>query len=114
PASAAQLERLKALMIEGAQEGGVGFGYHLATTTGASPAEMLEMYALSTRLGAPNFIHMRSIGYATPLEAGHEIVEAARKTSASIHVVHINSSGLWETRPLLEFLQNAQRSGLDI
>lgn len=113
-ASAVQLERLKALMTEGAQAGGVGFGYHLATTTGASPAEMLELYALSVIMGAPNFIHIRSPGHATPLEAGREVIEAARTTGASIHIVHVNSSGLWETRPLLDALYTAQRAGLDV
>lgn len=114
PASAAQLERIKALMTEGARAGGLGFGYHLADTPGASPEEMLELYALSANLGLPNFIHIRSIGQVSPLEAGREVIAAAGKTGASIHVVHINSSGLWETRPLLDALYEARRAGLDI
>lgn len=114
PASPAQLERITALMTEGARAGGLGFGYHLADTPGASPAEMLELYSLSKRLDLPNFIHIRSIGQVTPLEAGREVIDAARKTGATIHVVHINSSGLWETRPLLDALYEAQRAGLDV
>lgn len=113
-ASPAQLERIKALLAEGVQAGGLGFGYHLAVTPGASPAEMLEMFSLSKHLGVPNFIHIRSIGQVTPLEAGREMIEGAGRTGAAVHVVHVNSSGLWETRPLLDALYEAQRTGLDI
>jgi Amidohydrolase family len=109
-----QRSKIEALFKQGLSDGGLGFGFHLAATPGASPAEMLSYYDLSAKEGVNNFVHIRSLGQVTPLEAGREVVHAAEKTGASIHVVHINSSGLWETKELLDVLYDAQQKGLNI
>lgn len=109
-----QRTKIETLFKQGLRDGGLGFGFHLAATPGASPAEMLSYYDLSAKEGVSNFVHIRSLGQVTPLEAGREVVHAAEKTGASIHVVHINSSGLWETKELLGVLYDAQQKDLNI
>lgn len=109
-----QREEMATRLRQGLMEGGLGFGFHLATTPGANIAEMLEFYRLSAQEKVPNFIHIRSVGQVSPMEAGREVIHAAQSTGASIHVVHINSSGLWETKGLLNILYDAQKNGLDI
>jgi hypothetical protein len=102
------------LFHQGLKEGGLGFGHHLANTPGASVAEMLDLYQQAEREKVANFIHIRSFGQVSPTAAGHEVVDAAETTGASVHVVHLNSSGVWEMMGLLEILDKAQQKGLDI
>ena len=105
---------MASLLRQGLKEGGLGFGYHLATTAGATQEEMLGFYELSVQENVTNFIHIRSFGQVTPTEAGQEVVAAAEATEASIHVVHVGSSGVWEINGLLDVLNKAQQKGLDI
>ena len=109
-----QRAELKKLIRQGLKEGALGIGYHLVYTPGADVSEMLELYALSAQEKVTNFIHIRSLGQVSPTQSGKEVVHAAKKTGASIHVVHVNSSGLWETEELLSILSDAQENGLDI
>ncbi len=114
PLSRPQLSRLKQLLREGLDEGGIGFGYHLANTPGADRSEMRELYAFSVQQRVPNFIHIRSLGAATPTEAAQEVITAARDTGASIHMMHVNSSALWETKEVIAMVDDARRAGLDV
>lgn len=109
-----QRAELKKLIRQGLDEGGLGIGYHLVYTPGSDVSEMLDLYALSAQEKVTNFIHIRSLGQVTPIESGKEVVHAAETTGASIHVVHVNSSGLWEAKELLGILSDAQKKGLDI
>lgn len=114
PLAPGQLERIEQLLRQGLDEGGIGFGFHLATTPGADRDEMRALYAFSAEQAVPNFIHIRSVGSVTPTEAVQEVIDAARDTKASIHMMHINSSGMWETPKMLTLIDDAQRSGLDV
>ncbi|NIB38419.1 amidohydrolase family protein [Pseudomaricurvus alkylphenolicus] len=109
-----QHAKVKQLLHQGLKEGGLGIGYHLVYTPGSNVAEMLDLYEFSARQQVTNFVHIRSLGQVSPIQSGHEIVHAAATTGASIHVVHINSSGLWETRELLNILSEAQKNGVDV
>ena len=48
------------LMEQGLRDGGIGFGFGLSYTPGASHRELLELFDLATRYAAPSFIHLRS------------------------------------------------------
>jgi N-acyl-D-aspartate/D-glutamate deacylase len=109
-----QRAELKRLVRQGLQEGGLGIGYHLVYTPGSDVSEMLDLYTLSAQEKVTNFIHIRSLGQVSPTQSGREVVHAAATTGASIHVVHVNSSGLWETKELLDILSEAQKNGLDV
>lgn len=110
----AERAAISRLLIQGLEEGGLGFGYHLAITPGASHGEMLDLYRLSVTRSVPNFVHVRSFGQVSPLLAGMEVVSAASSLGASMHIVHLNSSGLWETAELLDLVEEAWRGGLDV
>ena len=114
PSTLTQRQQMAALLNEGLEQGGLGFGFHLATTTGADVNEMLYFYRLSAEKNVTNFVHIRSVGQVSPIQAGSEVVNAAVATGANIHVVHINSSGLWQTKELLALLSAAQNNGLGI
>ncbi len=113
-ATPGQMDAMKKLVAQEIDAGGLGIGYHLVVTPGSDVNEMLDFYALSARKKVANFIHIRSVGQVSPIESGREIIHAAKTKGASIHVVHINSSGLWETRELLDMLYKAQKQGLDV
>jgi len=112
PATPEQLDSMSDLLSQGLSEGGVGLGYHLAVTPGADVDEMLYFYQFSAEKNVGNYVHIRSFGSVSPTEAGREVVAAAEKTGAAIHVVHIGSSGLWETRDVLDILYTGQQKGL--
>jgi len=109
-----QRAQMDALIYKGLKQGAVGIGYHLAYTPGADHEEMLHFYEFSAKEKVPNFVHYRSIGQVTPLEGAREIIDGAEKTGAAIHAVHVNSSGLWQTREVLELLEGGQKRGLDV
>ena len=65
----------------------------LAYTPGAEPDEVRAVFALAAERKVPCFVHVREqerVGDAGPLE---EVIEHAKATGASLHVVHINSCG---------------------
>ena len=113
-ADAAKIQQMTDVINSEIEDGAIGIGFHLAATPGADHQEMLHFYGLASKLNAPSFVHFRSVGQVSPSEGALELVDAAQKTDARIHMVHINSSGLWETNEVLEILQSAQGDGLNI
>ena len=48
------------------------------------------------------------------ISAMQEVIANAVATGASLHIVHANSSSLWNIEPILEMIGGAQSRGLDI
>ena len=48
------------------------------------------------------------------IEAIHEMIGNAAAAAASVHIVHIGSSGLHQVPTLLEMIHGAQKSGVDV
>jgi dihydroorotase len=114
PTTLTQRHQMDRLIRSQLRDGAVGIGYHLAGTPGADYGEMLHFYGLSAEERVPNFVHIRSVGQVAPAEAAAEVVKAAELTGASIHVVHVNSSGLWDTAEVLSQLDAARAKGMDV
>ncbi|MBT9469915.1 MAG: amidohydrolase family protein [Pseudomonadota bacterium] len=114
PSDAAERLRMIDLVGKELDDGAVGVGYHLATTPGADTAELSALFAAAAQRSAPNFIHIRSVGQVTPSTAAREVIAIAKSTGASVHIVHVNSSGLWDTADILTQVKEAQRTGLDV
>ncbi len=116
-ATSEELERLVALLARGLDEGALGVGMGLAYTPGARRGEALRVFELAAREEVPVFAHVRSAGEIEPgssIEAVQEVIANAVATGASLHVVHITSSGGRQTPMLIEMIEGAQAHGLDI
>jgi len=117
PASAEQLGRLAALVRKGLDDGGLGIGMGIAYTPGATRSEIIETFRLAAERRLPVFTHVRSTGRIEPgssVEAMSEVIAAAAITGASLHIVHMNSSGARDAPECLRMVEGARARGLDV
>ena len=97
--------------------GALGIGFGIQYTPGARREEIHRLFELSAAEGVTNFVHVRYSGMVEPgssIEAVHEMIANVAATGASVHVVHIGSSGLGQVPTLLDMIEGAQRRGLDV
>ncbi|HXV64438.1 MAG TPA: amidohydrolase family protein [Vicinamibacteria bacterium] len=113
-ASASQLDELKALMVRGLEEGGLGFGLGITYTPGASREEILALFELAAANGVPIYVHTRGEGSGGTLGAFQEVIADAAVTGASLHIVHMNSSAGESARTTLGMIRGARERGLDV
>jgi dihydroorotase len=93
---------------EGLKAGAVSIGAGFAYTPAATRDELLAVAGLAAARRVPIHAHIR--GGVAGLE---EALTLAADTKASLHVVHINSTGAAETPALLRMIADAQKRGLD-
>lgn len=89
----------------------------LAYTPGATREESWQVFKLAAWHHLPIFVHVRSAGMVEPgssIEAVHEMLGNAAGSGASVHIVHIGSSGLRQTHVLLDMIDGARRRGVDV
>ena len=108
-ASTPEIAEMARRIDEGLRQGAVSMGLGPSYTAAATPWEILEMFRVAGRHHASVHVHIR--GGMAGLE---EVIAAAAITGAPLHVVHINSSGLAQTRELLQIIGEAQSRGLDV
>ena len=101
--------------------GGLGVGFGLQYTPGASHWEVIEAFRVAARFGAPCCVHIRGMGSPPPdsdrvggVEGLGEVIAAAAVTGAPLHICHISSVGLSATLELLEMVAGAAARGLDV
>lgn len=104
-----QIEEIALRIEEGLKEGALAVGFGWAYTPAASDDEIETIFRLADQYDAPAHMHVRS-----GLEGVSEAIEAARKTGASLHVVHANSSGGPDTVEFLRRIDQARQEGLDV
>lgn len=114
PSDAAERSRMIDLVGKELDDGAIGVGYHLAGTPGADTGELTVLFGAAAQRSAPNFIHIRSVGQVAPAAAAREVIAIAKSTGAGVHIVHVNSSGLWDTADVLTQVKEAQAAGLDV
>ena len=116
-ASEEELRRVEQLMERGLDQGGLGFGFGISYTPGASHEELWRLFATAAGRRAPVFIHLRSSG---AFRAGgaiapfQEAIANAATTGASLHIVHMNSSAGNQARVVLDLIRGAQAGGIDV
>jgi N-acyl-D-aspartate/D-glutamate deacylase len=108
-ASPAEIAQMARRIDEGLRKGAVGMGLGPSYTAAATQWEVLEMFRVAGRHHASVHVHIR--GGMAGLE---EVIAGAALTGAPLHVVHINSSGLAQTREMLQVIAEAQQRGLDV
>jgi N-acyl-D-aspartate/D-glutamate deacylase len=106
-------ERIEHGFRRGALAEGMGINY----TPGANRWEIVEMFRIAAKYGAPVHVHLRYAGLVEPesgLNGIEEVISAAAATGAPLHVVHITSMGLKDTPKLISMVEGAQKRGLDV
>jgi N-acyl-D-aspartate/D-glutamate deacylase len=112
-----EIDQMIAHLQRGLASGALGIGMGPAYTPGASREELLRVFELAARHKALAFIHMRSAGEVEPggsIDALQEVLANVSATGASVHIVHITSMGLRQTRRLLSMIDGARSRGLDV
>lgn len=109
-----RIEALARLLEQGIDEGGLGLGFGIAYTPGASRLELLRLFQVAARRGVPAYVHLREEDTGGTLGAFQEVIALAASTGASVHVVHLNSSAEEWAPVALEMLRGAVRRGLDM
>lgn len=114
-ANAEEIKIILSLIELGLDEGALGIGVPLDYMSAAVNDEELEaLFSLAAHRKVPLFIHIRMAGEVSDLSGFEEMVEMVRKTGASLHMVHITSTGLGRTPVYIDMMEQAQADGFDI
>lgn len=114
----AELDRMRALVAEGLEQGAVGLSSGLTYTPGmyAGEAELTELCRVVARYGGYYCPHHRSYG-AGALQAYEEMVALTREAGCALHLAHATMNfGVNRGRApeLLSLLDKALAEGADI
>ena len=112
-----ELAELQRLMEQGLRDGGIGFGFGISYTPGASHRELLALFGLAAGYAAPSFIHLRSSAAFTrggALAPFQEVIANAAVTGAPLHIVHLNSTAGARAEEALAMIRGAREQGLDV
>lgn len=109
-----QIVELTGLIGGGLDEGGLGIGFGITYTPGASRTEIYRVFQLGAARGAPAYVHLRGANSGGTLGGFQEVIANAAATGASLHIVHMNSSAGEMARTTLELIRGARERGLDI
>ena len=97
--SPAQLDRLLHLLETEEASGAIGIGVMLGYLPESDGEELIGVARLAARLGSVTTVHSRSSaahGPVTALDAVAELLAAAERTDAHLHLCHVNStSSTW-------------------
>ncbi len=114
PASARERQRLRALLHEGLDQGGLGIGLPLDYISEAVDADELRMiFEVAAARRVPIFVHIRRGVNGDP--AGlHEVIDLARSTGAAVHVCHVTHNAMRAIDAFLAAIRAARAEGLDV
>jgi N-acyl-D-aspartate/D-glutamate deacylase len=108
-ASATEVAEITRRIEDGLKKGAVSIGAGLPYTEAADPKEIMEVFRIARRRRVSIHVHIR------PGVAGlEEVLKAAAQSKASLHVVHLNSSGTSATPEMLRMIANARSQGTDV
>ena len=112
-----EIERIATSIRRGLDDGALGIGFGIQYVPGAGREEIIDMFAVGAEYDVTSFVHDRYFGLIEPgssVEAVQELIAGAAITGASIHMVHVGSSGLGQVPRILDMIEGAQNRGLDI
>ena len=109
-ATDAQTEQLGGAIRQGLADGALGVGFGINYTPGATPAEIEAMFAVAAEKKVPVFVHTRAFGIGPIREA----IGAAKKTGASLHIVHVGSSAGPDLPAALALIDSVRATGQDL
>jgi len=97
-------------MEKGLVDGALGIGMPHQYYPGVSRDEIFRLFQFAAEQQAPIYTHVREMGVA----GIQEVVANAVATGAPLHIVHMNSSSLWNYQTNLDLIMGAQDRGADI
>jgi dihydroorotase len=112
-----EIRQMESLIEQELGAGGLGIGFGLAYTPGASREEVYRLFALGARRRVTSFVHTRGGGEdhsGGMMDSMQELIADVATTGASLHFVHITSSSQKQTPLALELIDSARVRGLDI
>lgn len=101
---------LWAKLLQGLQDGALGIGMPHQYYPGVSRDEIFRLFQFAAEHAAPIYTHVREMG----VSGMQEVVANAIATGAALHIVHMNSSSLWDYQTNLELILGAQQRGADV
>ncbi len=118
PPSPEELERMKALVRQGMEEGAFGLGSSLiyAPAFYAKTDELVALAEVASAYGGRYISHLRSEGNRL-LEAVDELMEISRRGKLPAEIYHLKAAGKNNWPKMDEVIRNveaAQKAGLDI
>lgn len=112
-----EVRQIIAQVDSGLRQGGLGVGIPVGYSTETNRTEYWDVALLAARRNVPVFTHVRSKNARDPhsaVEAFGEVIAAAATTGASMHLCHINSSGLRDVPRLVGMISKAQSFGVPV
>ena len=116
-ATAEELAQVEKDVEQGLRRGALAVGMGINYTAAATHDEIVDVFRIAAKYGAPVHVHLRHAGLKEPttgLVGIEEVIAAAATTGAPLHVVHITSMGLKNTPTLIAMVEGAQKRGLDV
>ncbi len=109
-----QVAQLSTLMQQGLEEGGLGYGFGITYTPGASRGEILALFQSAAAMDVPAYVHMRAAQTGASLGPFQEVIANAASTGAPLHIVHLNSSAGEDAAEALSMIRGAREHGIDV
>ena len=97
-------------LAQGLAEGALGIGMAHQYYPGASLDEILDVFKFAAEEDVTIYTHVRDMA----ISAMQEVIANAVATGASLHIVHANSSSLWNIGPVMELVDGVQNRGFDV
>jgi N-acyl-D-aspartate/D-glutamate deacylase len=115
-ASAAEVKQTLDDVREGLDERALGIDMGIAYLPHTTREEIYSIFKLAAERRTPIYVHMRNPGAVEPgmMDSLQEAIGNAAAAGAPLHIVHITSLALRQTRLALEIIDGAKRRGLDI
>lgn len=95
---------------DGLAAGALGIGMPHQYYPGVTRDEIFRLFEFAAGADVAIYTHVREMG-VSPIQ---EVVANAAATGASLHVVHLNSSSLWDYRTNIDLILGAAGRGADI
>jgi N-acyl-D-aspartate/D-glutamate deacylase len=109
-----ELEKMRAMLHQGLDAGGLGIGVPLDYFSEAiDQAELRMIFEVAGGRAVPVFIHLRRGINGDP--AGlREALDLARQTSTPLHICHLSHNAMRNTELFLSEIREARASGVDV
>jgi N-acyl-D-aspartate/D-glutamate deacylase len=114
--TAEEQKQIIGLVRQGLDEGALGIGMGIAYLPKTSREQILDVFQLAAQRRVPIYVHMRASGPIEPgaIDSLQEVLADAAATGASLHVVHITSTGIRQAPDCLRMIAGARARGLDV
>lgn len=101
---------LRDRLVQGLRDGALGIGMAHQYFPGATHDEIFRVFRMAADEEVPIFTHVRDMSVA----AMQEVIANAAATGAPLHIVHVNSSSLWNIDTVLDLIAGARDRGVDV